>query len=102
ADDVAVGTLLFLVPSLEADQWGVIDGSGTVGMRMPPLPDDSILVLQELRQSSYGVSWDPWEPVDPLARTPMLKRYRQFRVDFERSAAPYRPALRTVKIVVTG
>lgn len=100
ADDPAINTDPFQVPSIAADQWGVVDSSRNVGMLMPPWPDSSQAWLFEVRTHDGSV-WSDWAEWDVCSSVRRTFRKWQARVTMNRVAAPYRPALRSFVIVAT-
>lgn len=82
------------VPSIESDQWGVIDDDPErlVGMLMPPFPDSRLSYKIEIRTAS-GQSFGPWTEVAAFEAFDATAASFQFRVSIERQAAPYQPAL---------
>ena len=109
ANDAADPTLdsdPFTVPSVAADQWGVVSvGPAVVGMLMPPFPDDEQTWLIEARTYD-GVIWRDWSTIskgglDGIGAGSLVtfSKY-QIRVTMRRAHAPYRPALRGLVAVV--
>lgn len=91
-----------VMPSIEADQWGVIDDSPDpiVGMLMPPYPDDLQQWTVEVRTHD-GSIWSDWETLAPCAAITRTFQSFQIRVLLERARFPYRPALRGLTVVLT-
>ncbi len=91
-----------VMPSIEADQWGVIDTTPdhVVGMLMPPYPDALQAWTVEVRTHD-GSIWSDWETLAPCASIARTFRKFQIRVLMERERFPYRPALRGLTVVVT-
>ncbi len=104
ANDTADPTILttpFTLPSIEADQWGVVSvGPPVVGMIDPPYPDKTHEYIVELRTNDGAVwtDWAVWPAYTSVRRT--LRKY-QVRVTLKRSKQPYRPALRGFDVVAT-
>lgn len=92
----------FNVPSLAADQWGtVVSGSPfTVGMLNPPYPDNAQTWVVEVRTHD-GTMWSGWSVLAPFASLQRTFLKYQVRVTMDRLTAPYRPALRGVRVIVT-
>jgi sulfur carrier protein ThiS len=102
ADMVALSAdPLTQVPGVEADQWGIVQNDHTVGMISPPHPDTELGYLLEVRffASSVWGSWQEWEPF--AAKVATCSKY-QVRATLTRARAPYRPALRSVSVVVSS
>lgn len=91
-----------VMPSIEADQWGVIDDSPdfVVGMLMPPYPDDAQSWVVEFRTFD-GLVWSDWSALAPCAAINRTFSKWQARVLLERTRFPYRPALRGLTVVLT-
>jgi hypothetical protein len=103
ADDPALNTDPFGVPSIAADQWGVVSGSGTtavVGMLMPPWPDDEQTWLFEVRTYD-GATWTDYAELGVFDSVGGTIEKFQVKATLRRKTAPYRPALRGVTVVVT-
>lgn len=101
ADDPAINTDPFRVPSVAADQWGVVTvGPPVVGMLMPPWPDNEQTWLFEVRTHD-GSAWGAWETLAPCASIRRAFGMYQVRVTMSRRTAPYRPALRGLTAVLT-
>lgn len=102
ADDPAVASDPFKVPSIAADQWGVVDGGPplAVGMLMPPWPDDEQSWVFEVRTHD-GVGWSAWEALGPCASVRRTFQKYQLKATLDRDDAPYRPALRALRVVCT-
>jgi predicted phage tail protein len=93
-DDPTLADYPEKIPSIEADQWGVVDNDPdrVVGMLMPPFPDARIGYKVEIRtaaNASFG-SWTEWPPFTSYDAT--IGKF-QIRITLERQSAPYRPAL---------
>ncbi|UYV13739.1 MAG: phage tail protein [Phycisphaera sp.] len=93
-DDPTIAAYPELVPSIEADQWGVVDDDPDriVGMLMPPYPDARIGYKVEIRtavSTTFG-AWTEWAPFTSFDAS--VGKY-QVRVTIERQSAPYRPSL---------
>lgn len=106
ADDPAIETDPFTAPSIEADQWGVVDVGPppVVGMVFPPWPDARQSWAIEVRTYD-GAAWSPWRDAGHLGLTTTpeegwFSKY-QVRVTLARTKTPYRPALAGVNAVVT-
>ncbi len=105
AADPALNTDPFTVPSVAADQWGVVSGSGptaVVGMLMPPWPDDEQTYLFEVQTSDDDVIYSDWGAIaigEVLVRT---FQYYRVRVTLKRAHPPYRPALTGLTVVTTN
>jgi hypothetical protein len=108
ANDAADPTLAeptWPVPSINADQWGVVSGSGdtaVVGMLMPPWPDNEQAWVFEVRTSTDSVTWSSWAPLALGGLAAASFRYWQVRATLSRLNHPYRPALRGLAGVVVG
>jgi len=101
ADDPTLNSDPFIVPSIAADQWGVVSsGPSVVGMLMPPWPDAAQTWKFEIRTFDGTVwsDWATWPVYSAINRT--ISKY-QIRVTMTRASAPYRPALRGLKVVAT-
>lgn len=101
ADDPVLNSDPFIVPSIAADQWGVVSVSPpVVGMLMPPYPDAAQVWKFEIRTFDGTVwsDWATWPVYSAINGT--ISKY-QARVTMTRAAAPYRPALRGLKVVAT-
>jgi predicted phage tail protein len=102
ADDPTISSDPFTVPSIGADQWGVITiGPAVVGMVMPPWPDDIQAWVFEVRTKSMGI-WSDWAVVPVFSSIRRAFRQYQVRVTMSRRSAPYRPALRGLVVVTTN
>jgi hypothetical protein len=103
ADDPLLNTDPFSVPSIAADQWGMLTAqpSGLVAMLMPPWPDTEQVWLVEFRTSADGVLYSDWQAVGFGASLARVFRYWQARVTMSRVNPPYRPALRHFNVVLT-
>lgn len=92
----------FTVPSIAADQWGVVTTSPlAAGMLMPPWPDNEQTWLFEVRTSEDDVVYTDWEPLAFGTSISRSLRYYQVRATLTRAHAPYRPALRGLAVVTT-
>lgn len=101
ADDVAINVISLFVPSIEADQWGIIaTGPKFVGMLMPPYPDAQQAWVFEVRTND-GTVWSDWSALAPGASMERALRKYQVRVTMRRAKVPYRPALRGLTAVLT-
>lgn len=101
ADDPTLGSDPFRVPSAEADQWGVVStGPTTVGMLMPPYPDELQSWTVEVRTWDT-VAWSDWSTLAPFTSIRRNLRKYQFRVTLHRERAPYKPALAGFVVVAT-
>ncbi len=103
AADPQIQDVAFALPSIEADQWGIVStGPTTVGLLMPPYPDDRQSWVLEVRTFD-GVIWSDWARIEPVLAGlgPRTVSKYQVRVTMRRAVAPYRPALRGVTVVVT-
>jgi hypothetical protein len=98
AQDPARNAFLPNVPSIEADQWGIVDGSRNVGMIFPPFPDDRHQYVIEVRTKTGGV-YGPWQPIAPYALLSGTFRQYQVRITWRRGAAPYRPGVVSLVMV---
>lgn len=94
-EDATIGTIPYLKPSIEADQWGIDDEGPPKheGMIFPPYPDDRHRYTVEVRTKTSGV-YSGWSVLPPHALLERTFRQFQVRVTWERGAFPYRPALR--------
>lgn len=101
AQDISIAAAPIVAPSIPADQWGIIDGSMTVGMMWPPWPDNEVTWLYELRTND-GSAWSDWETWAPLTSVRRTIRKYQVRVTMSRARAPYRPGLRGLIVVGTA
>lgn len=102
ADDPALYTDPFVVPSIAADQWGVVSvGPKVVGMLMPPWPDASQAWELEVRVHD-GAGWGAWETLDWCDSVRETMQKYQVRVSMRRAAAPYRPGLGGLVVVTTA
>ena len=94
------------LPSIEADQWGVIVGSGDaaeVGMLMPPWPDDAVRVIVEVATSTDGTTFGDWVNLAHGASVSAAMRYYKVRLTLrvrDRIRA-YRPGVSSLVIVAT-
>lgn len=101
ADDVAIEDLPMTVPSVEADQWGIVStGPKKVGMLWQPYPDNAVGYLVEIRTHD-GLLWSGWSTLPHQTSIERLLEKYQIRITMNRTRVPYRPALRTVVAVVT-
>lgn len=102
AADPALENFDLVVPSIEADQWGVVEISTdpVVGMLMPPYPDASQTWTLEVRTHD-GTLWSDWQALAPCAAINRTFREWQVRVTLRRTRFPYRPALRGLTVVLT-
>ena len=102
AEDPALEDMDMAVPSIAADQWGVVDDSPdfVVGMLMPPWPDNEQTWLVEARTHD-GVMWSDWETVAVGGQVARIFQKWQVRVTLRRTHYPYRPALVGVAVVVS-
>lgn len=94
------------MPSIAADQWGVVSGAGetaVVGMLMPPFPDDEQAWIFEVRTSVDGATWTGWLTVPSCSGVTHTMRYYELRITLRRKTADgaYRPALRGITVVCT-
>ena len=107
ADDPALNTDPFTVPSISADQWGVVTGgvggSGepVVGMLMPPWPDSAQGWTFEVRTSEENVLFTEWEEFPFGSSVRRALRYFQVRMTMKRLHAPYKPGLEGLVVVAT-
>lgn len=102
ADDPALYTDPFVVPSIAADQWGVVStGPKVVGMLMPPWPDASQAWELEVRVHD-GAGWGAWESLAWCGSVRETMQKYQVRVSMRRAAAPYRPGLGGLVVVTTA
>ena len=101
ADDPAVNTDPFRVPSFEADQWGIVLASKLVGLICPPYPPDELSYTVEVRTQVASV-WGDWRPFPFF--TAILETFGayQLRVTIDRETSPYRPAITDLIAVVTS
>ncbi len=101
ADDPPISTDPFAAPSIAADQWGIVATTPkVVGMLFPPWPDTEHAWSLEVRTHD-GVVWTDWQSLGWFASVRrMFDRY-QVRVTMRRGRPPYRPALRTIRVVTT-
>jgi len=100
AEDPDLIDVPFLVPSIEADQWGVT-GLGpprVVGMLFPPYPDDRHQFVVEIA-IKIGGSYGPWTRVTPFALFQATLRYFKVRITMRRGAYPYRPGVARLDVV---
>lgn len=95
AEDHALEDSPLIVPSIEADQWGVDDEGPPrhVGMIFPPFPDSGHQWKVEVRTKSGGV-WGAWGVLAPYALLERTFRQFQVKVTWQRGAFPYRPGVR--------
>jgi predicted phage tail protein len=105
--DIFGDGLPFGVPSMEADQWGIVSGAGdtaAVGMLMPPWPDDQQSWLFEVATSTDGTSYTDYTPLAFGASLAATLRYYKVRATMKRKVAakPYTPALAALAIVCTS
>lgn len=99
ADDPQFRDAIFRVPSIDADQWGIV--SPVLVMITPPYPDTEQTWLIEARTHD-GASWTPWSALGAFAeRSAAIQKY-QIRVTMSRLSFPYRPALRGLTVVITS
>lgn len=103
AEDPAIEDVAFGVPSTEADQWGVVSGSGgtaVVGMLMPPYPDTAQSYTVELKVHD-GSGWGVWQTLAAGAVWFGLLAKYNVRVTIRRGVdgTPYRPSLAGVTVV---
>lgn len=102
AADPAVTSDPFTVPSIAADQWGIVDDdpADVVGMLMPPYPDGEQAWRLQVRTHD-GVVWSDYEDLLPLASIRRTFRRYRVKITLSRNRAPYRPALRSLAVVCT-
>lgn len=101
AADPVLSSDPFVVPSIAADQWGVVStGPKVVGMLMPPWPDDEQDWSIEVRTRDGSV-WSDWEALAPMTRVRRMLDLVQIRVTMTRAHAPYRPAMASLAMVAT-
>ncbi|MEQ8844409.1 MAG: phage tail protein [Phycisphaerales bacterium] len=93
-DDPTLAGFPERIPSIEADQWGVIydDPDRAVGMLMPPFPDARIGYKVEIR-TAVNATFGPWSDWAPFTGYDASVGRVQFRVTLDRQSAPYRPSL---------
>ena len=104
-DDPLINTDPFAAPTIEADQWGVIDlGPPRVtGMVFPPYPDTQHVWKLSIRtKESAGDNWSEWEVLAAFKSIERTFRYYQAKLELRRGDAPYRPAMRNLTIVTTA
>ncbi len=89
AGDPAIDGVAFVVPSVEADQWGIVDGSRAVGMLFPPAPDDRVEAVWEISYDEGGGVYSDWSEVPRGGHFQASFRYARVRVRVSRGAAPY-------------
>ena len=97
---------LMAVPSIEAEQWGTVSGSGAgvqVGMLMPPWPMDLHGYLFEIQTSADNVVWGAWQAISYGQAISATLRYYRVRVTLSRKTqgTPYRAALKSLAVVGT-
>ena len=80
------------VPSIEADQWGIINNDRDVGMIFPPFPDDSHQFVFEIAFKIAGV-YGAWQTITPYALVTGSFRYYKLRLTWRRGRFPYRPGV---------
>jgi hypothetical protein len=101
ADDPTLAEMSMRLPSIEADQWGVVSTSPfVVGMLMPPYPDELQGWLFEVRTHD-GAVWGDWAPLAFCASIARVFGRWQVRATLSRERQPYRPALRSLVVVLT-
>ncbi|MGH7132699.1 MAG: TipJ family phage tail tip protein [Phycisphaerales bacterium] len=101
AEDPALADAEIPMPSIAADQWGIVSvGPAVVGMLMPPWPDSEQTWLVEARTHD-GVLWSDWEAVTPGGEIHRTFQKWQVRVTLRRAHFPYGPALAAVRVEVT-
>lgn len=101
AQDISIGGAPLVVPSVPADQWGVIDSGGDVGMIWPPWPDTEVSWSVEVRTND-GTNWGTWAAWAPLTRIRTNIRKYQVRITMRRARAPYRAGLSGFVVVGTA
>lgn len=94
------------IPSIEADQWGVVSGSGAsavTGMLMPPWPDDAVSVKIEVRTSIDGTTYGDWSTLAIGGSIVAVLRYYEVRITLKVRdvARAYRPAVSGLVVVAT-
>lgn len=94
------------VPSVEAEQFGTVSGSGSsvvIGMLMPPWPMDSHGHLFEIQTSTDNVVWSAWQVIRYGSAISATLRYYRVRVTLSRKTqgTPYRAALKSLVVVGT-
>ena len=107
AEDLDIGDSGFAamgVPSIEADQWGIVSGTGAsavIGMRNPPYPDFAQSWLVELRTSIDSLTFTSYEAIGVGQAIERTMQYYQIRVTMKRTVggSAYRPALCGVAVV---
>lgn len=107
AEDFAIEDILFGVPSIEADQWGVVSGAGPtalVGMLNPPYPDDAQAWVVEVKTSEDGVVFTDYAALPACTELDRTFQYYRVRISMRRKGGgterPYAPGLRGVDVVV--
>ncbi|MEO0511842.1 MAG: hypothetical protein AAF108_02980 [Planctomycetota bacterium] len=102
-DDPIISTDPFELPSVEADQWGVVSDSPIrVGMLTPPFPDNELVWTREVRTAGNRDNLGPWQTLNAMASLEASMRKYQIRITMTRQTTPYRPSLRGVTVVVTS
>lgn len=100
AADPAINTDPFSAPSIAADQWGIVDSSRTVAMLFPPWPDSVQSWTFEVQLYNAG-TWGDWQTLSPCGSIRAVFSSYRIRVRMKRSAAPYRPGIRELTVIVT-
>lgn len=101
AEDPSLLTDPFRVPSVAADQWGIIDaGTLEVGMMWPPYEDTEVRWLFEVKTFD-GTVWSDWTAVAPGGAIRRVFSKYHIRATLTRLDAPYQPALASVAAVCT-
>jgi predicted phage tail protein len=98
AADPVIAAVGFLVPSVEADQWGVVGPSREVGMLFPPAPDDRVAVVWEVSIDLGGGVYSDWIEVARGASYTATFRYCRARVRVSRTAAPYAAGITAAQV----
>ncbi|MEM1183702.1 MAG: phage tail protein [Planctomycetota bacterium] len=102
--DISIQLAPLRIPSIAADQFGLVTGgqTGQVGMLFPPYPESELSYQLEIRTSIDGVAFGAWSSVGLYAVRTVTARFVQVRVRLGRQQAPYRPGLRVVSVVLSG
>jgi hypothetical protein len=99
AEDPTLATFPHVVPSIEADQWGIASvGPKRVEMIFPPYPDASHEWIVEVA-IKIGSVYGAWQRVLPYALFTATARYYKVRVTWRRTIFPYRSGVAGLTMV---
>lgn len=88
-----------LVPTIESDQWGVINDDKDVGMLWQPYADDTLAYSVEVRWGVSSGFYGSWTEVPAMGAVEAMGRYYQVRVRMGRDRFPYRPGVAALTVV---